>query len=257
MAPSREEPLLVTPTPVAAPVVTTPGGLFVKTASDQPASPSDMDLTTLLNLPPVSRRTGEPAASRRMVGPRVTSRRSTPRGVWWRRALDSLSLPALGMGVMLFAGGIAVSSVGKGPLRAEEPPLPPSPLVSPPLYARPVVVSPSGQATNPIVAAATTPAVAPSAEHPWVVQVAAFASAARSTMLVQQLTSEGWPAFQVDEGSNARGLTVVNIGPYRTAAEADSVIDRLRATPDYDGAFVRNIGSEATPRTGGHVAPPR
>lgn len=91
-------------------------------------------------------------------------------------------------------------------------------------------------------AASPPPDIAPALEQTWVVQVGAFSNPARSATLVQQLLDEGWPAFQMAEhDSNARGLTVVYVGPYRSAAEAVDVLAGLRATSDHEGAFVRNI----------------
>jgi cell division septation protein DedD len=171
----------------------------------------------------------------------ATSRRSTQRRVWWRRAFKSLSLPALGMGVMLFAGSIAVSSAGKGTLRSELPPLPSSPLVFPPSLSRPVALSSAERRTKPAPAEIASLATAPSSEQTWVVQVAALASQARSTTMVQHLTDLGWPAYQVDPDGTTHGLTIVRVGPYRTAGEADDARARLCATPDYEGAFIRNI----------------
>lgn len=58
---------------------------------------------------------------------------------------------------------------------------------------------------------------------------------------VQHLTDEGLPAYQVDPNDTTSGLTIVRVGPFRTAREADDVRDWLREMPDYEGAFVRNI----------------
>jgi cell division septation protein DedD len=170
----------------------------------------------------------------------MTGRRSSKRSVWWRRALKSLSLPALGMGVMLFAGGIAVSTAGRGTLRSELPPLPASALVYPASVTRPVAASSTTRVAK--TAPAPTAAVAASSSgQTWIVQVAAFVSQARSTATVQHLTDQGLPAYQVDPDNTTSGLTIVRVGPFRTAREADDVLDLLRAMPDYEGAFVRNI----------------
>jgi cell division septation protein DedD len=84
-------------------------------------------------------------------------------------------------------------------------------------------------------------ALAAPGDQTWVVQVAAFSSRDRSVALVKQLSGQGWPAYQVDPDSGTRGLTLVRVGPFRSADEADAVLEKLRATPDYEGAFVRNI----------------
>jgi len=148
------------------------------------------------------------------------------------------------MGVMLFAGGIAVTSAGKGTLRAERPSLPLSPLLSASSDSRPVALTPTQREipVNPVELASTVGE--PSPEQTWIVQVAAFASQARSTATVEQLTDQGLPAYEVAPEDTTSGLTVVRVGPFRTAREADDVRDRLRAMPDYEGAFVRNITSK-------------
>jgi general secretion pathway protein A len=247
MAPSPHDLPIAPPVETVAPAVETvasavdtPGSLFVKTPSDQSASSSGLDLTALLSLPTVTRRTTESSASARIDRPTMTSRRPTKRRVWWRRALKSLSLPALGMGVMLFAGGIAVSTAGKGTLRSDLPPLPASALVYPAPVTRPVAVSSTARVAK--AAPAQTAAVAAnSSGQTWIVQVAAFASQARSTTTVQDLTDQGLPAYQVDPDDTTSGLTIVRVGPFRSAREADDVRDLLREMPDYEGAFVRNI----------------
>ena len=243
IAPLRFDAPIATRAPAAAPAVESPGGLFVKT-TDQAAAPSAMDLTALLNLPAVSRRSSEVSNAARSDRPATAVRRSRQRNAWWRGALKSLSLPALGMGVMLFAGGIAVSSAGKGTLRAESPTLPSSPLLSPPSVSQPVALTPIQRETPVDPVELASAGAAPSAEQTWVVQVAAFASQARSATMVQSLADQGWPAYQVDADSTTSGLTIVRVGPYRTAGEADDARATLRATPDYEGAFVRNISAK-------------
>jgi cell division septation protein DedD len=157
-----------------------------------------------------------------------------------------LSVPALGMGVMLLAGGIAVSTAGTGRISAALPALPASPLVFPIPLSRANLLSSPGQVTTPVTTSASpTPPLAGTParafEQTWVVQVAAFTSPARSVSMVQHLTGQGWPAYQVEPDGSTRGLTLVRVGPYRTAGEADEVRAKLRATPDFEGAFVRNI----------------
>jgi len=253
LVPTRPEPLVAdsTPTPVSPPApveppaaavaseqvtpATTAGGLFVKTTTDEAPS-SGIDLRVLLELPPVSRQTIETVAPpRHKVSPlgRLSSRRRT----WWRKALSSLSLPALGMGVMILTGGAAVTTVGKRSLSVEVPPLPKSPPVS--LAAK----APRAQETfrtgaPSVVSAAAVPAAA---DQTWVVQVAAFSNPDRAATMAQRLTEIGFPAYQVEPDTATDALTLVRVGPYRSAEEADEARDRLRTVPDYEGAFVRNI----------------
>jgi len=245
LAPLRQDMPSSTHGSAVPPTVTTSGGLFVKTAiADTPSS--GVDLSVLLELPTVSRQTREPLASSRNERSAAPSRRATPRSVWWRRAFKSLSVPALGMGVMMLAGGIAVSTAGNGSISAALPALPVSPLVFPTPLPRWNRLSSAGRATKP-VAASASPTVslagtsAGASEQTWVVQIAAFTSLARSVSMVQHLTNQGWPAYQVEPDASTRGLTLVRVGPFRTAAEADEVRAKLLATPDYEGAFVRNI----------------
>jgi type II secretory pathway predicted ATPase ExeA/cell division septation protein DedD len=239
--PSLEE--LPTPTP-AAPVVppapTSSGGLFVKTTNAVAAS-SGVDLAALLELPAVSRQISAPFTSSRAEQPasttwRVPRRRSS----WWKRILKPLSLPALGMGVMLLAGGAAVSTVGKRTVSAEIPPLPSSPLPFPEPGSLPPV-TPSESVAAALAASANASPVGAMSEQTWVVQVAAFANPSRSAAMVQELTENGWPAYLVEPDNPTDGLIVVRVGPYRSSAEADDVRARLRTRPDYEGAFVRHL----------------
>ncbi|HEU4692443.1 MAG TPA: SPOR domain-containing protein, partial [Vicinamibacterales bacterium] len=209
----------------AAPTAPTMGGLFVKTTNDDAPS-SGIDLQALLELPTVARRTNDALASSRVERSPATHR-STHRRPWWKKALSALAMPTLAMAVTLFAGGVAVSTVGKGSVTSELPALPPPPTLFPSL---------------PVRAASTpSPSLPVDASETWVVQVAAFATPGRSVAMVQQLADSGWPAYQVEPDASTRGLTIVRVGPFRSVSEADEARARLRATPDYEGAFVRNI----------------
>jgi hypothetical protein len=251
LVPARPEPLIIDPMPapvvpssdatpapavasepVASSTVTTAGGLFVKTTNEETPS-SGIDLKALLELPPVSRKIKEPSAPlRQRTSP--LGHQSSRRGLWLRHALRALSLPALGMGVMILTGGAAVTTVGKGSLSVGLPPLPKSPVVMP---AVELATASKPAAMPPVVPAA---AVA-GADQTWVVQVAAFSNPDRSVAMVQRLTEIGLPAYQVEPDMATDGLTLVRVGPYRSAEEADDARNRLRAVSDYEGAFVRNI----------------
>ena len=222
------------PTVAAATATTTLGGLFVKTTNDDTLS-SEIDLKALLDLPAVARQPAESMTSSRVEGVTM-SHRPTRQRAWWKRALRALSVPALGMTVMLLAGGVAVSTVG-GTVKAEPPPLPARPLMFPSLLFRavPAPMEPANTVSEPPANSS-----AGASEQTWVVQVAAFATPSRSVAMVQRLTDGGWPAYQVEPDST-QGLTLVRIGPFRSAGEAADARTRLRETPDYEGAFVRNI----------------
>jgi cell division septation protein DedD len=60
--------------------------------------------------------------------------------------------------------------------------------------------------------------------------------------MVQRLVSAGLPGYAVLAELGSRGeLTLVRIGPYASAEEADQARDRLQSDAAYEGAFVRNI----------------
>jgi general secretion pathway protein A len=240
LTPPRQQPVVPVRPPVAPVSSTTPGGLFVKTSGNDDSS-SAFDLRALLDLPPVSRQVNEPIASPRTERSRMTGHRVTRSAAWWKRALTSLSLPALGMAVMLVAGGAAVSTAGKGTVNVDVPAVP----ARPPVFTTPAVRALPPGGTPSVAATVTTTvsaaAVASSVDQTWVVQVAAFSSPERSVAMVKHLADQGWPAYQVEPDSSTRGLTLVRVGPFESSAEADAVRVKLRATPAYEGAFVRNI----------------
>ncbi len=228
LTPAREAAAAPANKPVAAPATTTAGGLFVKTSTDHTESSSAMDLTALLDLPAVSRQVSEPIASSGIERSKMmTNHRSTHRTTWVRRALKSLSVPALGMAVMAIAGGVAVSTAGKGSVKVDLPPVPPRPALFTPETLRP---APGGM-----------PAPVKEDDQTWVVQVAAFSSPERSVAMVKSLASQGLPAYQVEPDTSTHGLTLVRVGPFHSSDEADAVRAKLHATPAYEGAFVRNI----------------
>jgi cell division septation protein DedD len=135
---------------------------------------------------------------------------------------------------------MTVSAVAARSGRVELPPAPASPLTLPP-RERPAT-APSSVAAPAAAAPAARPAPAGTPQQTWVVQVAAFANPQRSAGMVQRLVAAGLPGYAVLADLGSRGeLTLVRIGPYASAEEADRARDRLRSSPDYEGAFVRNI----------------
>jgi cell division septation protein DedD len=77
------------------------------------------------------------------------------------------------------------------------------------------------------------------------VQVAAFSSGERSAALVDKLAAAGLPAYEVSTGSGTPGaLHAVRVGPYRSAADANTGLARVRAMPDLEDAFVRATSAE-------------
>jgi cell division septation protein DedD len=222
----------------AMPSESAPRGLFQKSAAEP--SPIADDLRALLDLTPVPRQEGEPVAAPYQQ-PRPRRRRSSL-GVKWAAALKTLALPAVALAVVLAAGAMTVSTVAARSGRVELPPAPASPLTLPP------PVQPRG---GPATATSTMAVLVPPAARPvpagaiqqtWVVQVAAFANPQRSAAMVQRLVSAGLPGYAVLAELGSRGeLTLVRIGPYASAEEADQARDRLQSDAAYEGAFVRNI----------------
>lgn len=213
---------------------TAPRGLFQTTAEPSPIAD---DLRALLDLPPVARQAGEPVASPyEQPFPR---RRRSSLGAKWAAALKTLALPAVALAVVLAAGAMTVSTVTARSGRVELPPAPASPLTLPPPVgprSRPAAT------TAPVLAAPAAPAPADTTQQTWVVQVAAFASPQRSSEMVQRLAAAGLPGYAVKVDLGSRGeLTLVRIGPFASAEKADQALARLQSTPDYEGAFVRNI----------------
>ena len=223
-----------------SPDTTISRGLFERKTTTDVRAPLASDLNALLDLPVASRQTTAVPPS---VDPvRTTAhQRSIRRKRAWLQALRALSLPILGMTVMLLAGVLAVSLVGPGLTVA----LPAAPL--PPRLVLPAVRRPAPGQTNeslppPSVTAAAVPAASVAPPQTWVVQVAAFASPDRASAMVRRLLDSGLPAYQADADLGARGrLTMVRVGPYQSARDADNARAQLRAGADFDGAFVRNI----------------
>ena len=215
-----------------------PRGLFQKTAAQ--SSPVADDLRALLDLPPVARQAGEPVAAPYEQPP--PRRRRSSLGAKWVGALKTLALPAVALAVVLAAGAMTVSTVAARSGRVELPPAPASPLTLPP-PVRPRGRPATSTSTAPVLSApAARPAPAGATQQTWVVQVAAFASPERSAEMVQRLVAAGLPGYAVLVDLGSRGeLSLVRIGPYASAEDADRARDQLRSSPDYEGAFVRNI----------------
>jgi cell division septation protein DedD len=238
-APGRLDDIIpeAPPTP-ATPDETAPRGLFQKTTAER--SPMADDLKALLDLPPVARQAGEPeAAPYEQPLPR---RRRSSLGATWVAALKTLALPAVALAVVLAAGAMTVSTVAARSGRVELPPAPASPLTLPP-PVRPRERLATAPPTAPVlVAPAARPALAGATQQTWVVQVAAFANPQRSNEVVQRLVAAGLPGYAVLADLGSRGeLTLVRIGPYASAEEADQARDRIQSDADYEGAFVRSI----------------
>ena len=101
----------------------------------------------------------------------------------------------------------------------------------------------------PIVSAAVSGAI-PTADvsaDAWVVQVAAFSRSDRAAALVDRLKQSGLPAYQMAGNAGEQGLLhFVRVGPYRAAEQANAARAQLLQSPEFEGAFVRNMAAQTS-----------
>jgi type II secretory pathway predicted ATPase ExeA/cell division septation protein DedD len=229
--------LPLTPDPTADHV-----GLFDRRAP-QPTGTSE--LSALLDLPTTApRRDWEGAPDQVRVGAsaapvwkwRVDSEvRREARFAW----LKTAGLAVLAMGVVLIAGGIAVTAQ-----RGRTARVPQQTAAS--AQAAPAVaqagIAPVASAPTPVPPVAA--AAASDATDTWVVQVGAFSSHDRSLAMIQRLTQSGFPAFEVPTEARSGGLLYyVRVGPFKSAGEADEARAKLRQLAELENAFVRSVTS--------------
>jgi cell division septation protein DedD len=183
--------------------------------------------------------------------------------------LKTAGLAVLGMGVVLIAGGIALTAQRTKSSSESIAPAP-SQTIAPQSVA-PQTVAPSAAVALPPArrtvegavedehgaeaslgaeagsAKAAASAIATSAsKDTWVVQVGAFSSHQRSLGLVERLMESGFPAFEVPSSLVAGGLLYfVRVGPFKTAGEADEARVELREFEELEGAFVRSVTTPA------------
>ena len=260
----RERESVPVPPPPAS-VGSDLNGLFDRRRSPEaPTGPSE--LHALLDLPPTApRRESEPSRDDLRVG-------ASAAPVWkWRMDrevrrearfawLKTIGLGAVGMGVVLVAGGIAVTaqrerSASRAP--AAVPSVAQAGMSSTPQAGAPqAAVAPAETPAANAAAAApqaqdpddvdAAPVAVPASQNTWVVQVAAFSSQDRSQGLVQRLTQSGFPAFDVPSPTESQGfLYFVRVGPFKTASDADDARARIRQLSDLEDAYVRSVTTAA------------
>jgi type II secretory pathway predicted ATPase ExeA/cell division septation protein DedD len=237
----------ITPVTQVAPVVpVTP----LTSAVPEPTPP-----TSTAPLPPTPRHDWDEAPEQPLAGAsaapawkwRVDSevRRET-RFVW----LKTAGLAVIGMGVVLIAGGIAVTAPRmRGAASIQTPASEATaPSVAQSSMAR-AAATPveSVRATANQDAGSESPAQPPAATSvptdTWVVQVAAFSSHDRSQTMIERLTEAGFPAFEVPTEASRGLVYYVRVGPFKTASEADEARARLRDHTALESAFVRSVTS--------------
>jgi type II secretory pathway predicted ATPase ExeA/cell division septation protein DedD len=253
----EEPPAAVTtplPTQAGEAAAANRAGLFDRRRAPAP-SDTPSELHALLSLPTTTpRHDRDEAAEQPRIGAsaapawkwRVEDVRRASRFAWLRTA----GLAVLGMGVVLVAGGIAVTSPR---LRGARPTQTSATAVTAPSVAQASLAAPAATPVESARASATqdtraesapqTPAATSAQADTWVVQVAAFSSHDRSQTMIERLTDAGFPAFEVPT-ENSRGLLYyVRVGPFQTASEADEARARLRAHSALENAFVRSVTS--------------
>jgi general secretion pathway protein A len=184
---------------------------------------------------------------------RVAAERTRRKGRF--RFLRALVLPLIGAMVMLMAGGAAFylqrmrvkSEPAAARQQAQAPTTPaPAPVASAPVPAPATApVAKPSLSPVPMVAAASTDAP-PTATDAWVVQVAAFSRSDRAASLVDRLNQSGLPAYQMAGNAGEQGLLhFVRVGPFRAAEQANAAREKLLESPEFEGAFVRNLAAPA------------
>jgi general secretion pathway protein A len=248
--------------PASAPAAARTGLFDRRRAPDAPETKSEMH--ALLDIPAtLPRREWEAAPDQVGVGAsaapvwkwRVDSEvRREGRFAW----LKTVGLAVVAMGVVLIAGGIAVTAQRSRvlPSQASAPTAVVAPaanatnvaqaaisLVVPaaPTGAPATEQQPSADTGRQVAAAITPVAAAAAPSDTWVVQVAAFSSHDRSQSLVQRLTQSGFPAFEVPTEASRGLLYFVRVGPFKTAGEADEARAKLRGLTELENAFVRSV----------------
>jgi cell division septation protein DedD len=230
-------------------------GLFDRRRAPAP-SDTPSELHALLNLPTTTpRHDWDEAAEQPRTGAsaapawkwRVDSDvRRASRFAW----LKTAGLAVVGMGVVLIAGGIAVTSPRLRGAAAVEAP---ASRVTAPSVAQASMAAPAATPVESVrdhanqdtrvESAPQTPAAPSAPADTWVVQVAAFSSHDRSQAMMERLTDAGFPAFEVPTESSRGLLYYVRVGPFQTASEADEARARLRAHTALENAFVRSVTS--------------
>jgi type II secretory pathway predicted ATPase ExeA/cell division septation protein DedD len=174
--------------------------------------------------------------------------------------LKTAGLAVVAMGVVLIAGGIAVTAQRSRvlPAQASAPAAAAAPAanattvaqaaIAPTVLAAPTGApaaepQPSPDAGRQVAAAITPVAAAAASSDTWVVQVAAFSSHDRSQSLVQRLTQAGFPAFEVPTEASRGLMYFVRVGPFKTAGDADEARAKLRGLTELENAFVRSVTS--------------
>jgi len=243
----------LSPRPAEA-AAASPAGLFDRRRAPA-ASDTPSELHALLDLPATTPRhefdeVAEQTRASASTVPawkwRVDSevRRET-RLAW----LKTAGLAVIGMGIVLLAGGIALTAPrlrGTAPNQTSASAPAPQPSIAQASIA-PAAATPAEtvRATENQSARSEPQALAPAAASDptdtWVVQVAAFSNHDRSEAMIERLTQAGFPAFEVPTEASRGLLYFVRVGPFKTASEADQARARLREHLELENAFVRSV----------------
>jgi type II secretory pathway predicted ATPase ExeA/cell division septation protein DedD len=241
------------------PPMTPPPASRARTKPAPGVATGGYDLQSLLDLTPTVRQEQEnPGQEETTAFASVPSWKSRVAAERTRRKarfrfLRVLLLPLIGMTVMLMAGGAAFylqrMRVKSEPVDARPSAKAPAAVASAPVSApAPAPGTKALPSPVPMVAAASTDAP-PTATDAWVVQVAAFSRSERAASLVDRLNQSGLPAYKMAANAGEQGLLhFVRIGPYRAAEQANAALAKLLESPEFEGAFVRNMAAPAAER---------
>jgi len=248
---------------VLPPAPAVPNAFDESTAMPAPAAPApkarpapiasttgEYDLHALLDLTPTVRQEQENPRDHDTTGvaaspswkSRVAAERTRRKARF--RFLRTLLLPLIGMAVMVLAGGAAFylqrGRAANNVAQAARSQAPPAQTLSRAAAPGSKVV-PAGAAASAAIPTADVSADA------WIVQVAAFSRSDRAAALVDRLTQSGLPAYQMAGNAGEQGLLhFVRVGPYRAAEQANAARAKLLQSPEFEGAFVRNMAAQTS-----------
>jgi general secretion pathway protein A len=179
--------------------------------------------------------------------PETELRRSTLGHVQPNRTWKLVTSAAV-VAIIGVSGGVWYLDAQVGPVDISAIALPAAPkkiVPAVPSTAVPPEASPSPAAVRP----ATLSAVEPAAGDRFAILVASFESALRAQRLVEELTRDGYRArsVELDFGPPRGRLIQVLVGGYRTAADAEPDLTRMRALPGFADAQLERITSPVQP----------
>lgn len=226
-------------------------GLDAKTVERAaPSTPAASRIAKKVSLPIQAVATAAEAAPPPVLPdfePETEVRRSTPGHIQPNRTWKVLASAAV-VAIIGASGGVWYLDAQVGPVDISAITLPAAPkkiVPAVPPTALPNEASPSPAAIRSV----TLSAVEPGEGDRFAIQVASFESALRAQRLVEELTGGGYRArsVELDFGPPRGRLIQVLVGGYRTAADAEPDLARMRALPGFADAQLERITSPVQP----------